>query len=399
MPTMPAMSTVRTLVGGLGEACQPFVRGFGAQACAPMMPGLQTQQASPSWKAGLALSSTSVLPHEYRCSALRNYPESLSAILEAAWKDSPYAAAKSEGAFNQASTSSSSSSSSEVVTSHPSPFLEESSAVAKSIPAIPVEEPPTARRSSRTGKDAKIRGSNASAGSSKPVKLQKETPQATAPLAVASQMLRDYEQRLRQLERQCRELNVENLQLRSEIQAGRAQYEQSRELNARLGKEVLAARKRQSEAVERTVQWHDAEVQTMDELQVEVPLLPLGFHDIEPPPGLSWPEKDVATDLTAGRDLVCSCNSPYSSFGCEVHRVYNDRLMLAHRGKCQEIALGAPGLERDPDSSLEPAMLQMATVPIAQVCSSYSNRNGSASKKHRSARRANAKVMQKSVAV
>jgi len=140
-------------------------------------------------------------------------------------------------------------------------------------------------------------------------------------------MVKDYELRLRQLERQCRELSGENLQLQQELLLSCSRQAQSRELNLRLGHEVREARCQRDEAEAKALMLN----QELDHLQQllkpsqeseeSLPSLP------SPPPGLAPADSDECAWGWQGDD-----------------RVYGQPLLLAHREKSLQIALGPPGL-------------------------------------------------------
>lgn len=173
-----------------------------------------------------------------------------------------------------------------------------------------------------------------------------------APIAAAALMVRDYEMRMRQLERQCRELGVENLRLRGDLEVSRSGQAQSRELNLRLGQEVLEARRQRLEARSEAEKFSEELSQVRQSLTFDVPTEtptePCLLGGVVPPPGLLWPLIESSPAAVEGMSVgqKCACHGVLASWGCEEHQVYTDRLLLAHRDKSLDVARGPPGLER-----------------------------------------------------
>jgi len=338
--------TMRTLAAGLGEVlevCQPasllpsavrvssvpFLTGFSLQQRASSRLGEELHPlAPPAWWA------------EPGCSILRQYPASLRFTLLEAANDS---AAPGVAAGPAESSSS--------VEAEAAPV-----AVPTKVEEEAPEEPEEVQRPARKGV------SRSMTTQTMPIATE---PAASpkAPLAAAALMVRDYEMRLRHLERQCRELGVENLHLRSDLEVSQKQTQKNRELNLRLGQEVLDARRLRSEANKEVHKLSEelllrgaaepVDEKAEDLLEAEQPSASLA--EVMPPPGLEggWPllepvEAGPPLSLGFGLQLCSTCDVP--GWGCEEHQVYSDRLLLAHRDMSLELALGAPGLERPPHS-------------------------------------------------
>eukprot|EP00418_Pyrodinium_bahamense_P065916 CAMPEP_0179088370 /NCGR_PEP_ID=MMETSP0796-20121207/40205_1 /TAXON_ID=73915 /ORGANISM="Pyrodinium bahamense, Strain pbaha01" /LENGTH=257 /DNA_ID=CAMNT_0020785899 /DNA_START=36 /DNA_END=809 /DNA_ORIENTATION=+ len=70
----------------------------------------------------------------------------------------------------------------------------------------------------------------------------------------------------------------------------------------------------------------------------------------------------------------CSCQAT-SGWGCVRHRVYLDRLLLAHRSLSLKIAEGAPGLQPSPGAAAELPALPVL-VPAARVAADFGGHVG-----------------------
>jgi len=68
-------------------------------------------------------------------------------------------------------------------------------------------------------------------------------------------------------------------------------------------------------------------------------------------------------DRGCATDIVCTCND-HLSWGCPIHRIYADSLMLTHRNVASRISRGPPGLEPEAPPGLECMLAEMRGQPF-----------------------------------
>lgn len=330
---VPAMRT-------LGQVCQPvstlpsIVRAAGPWLSAFPLPHkhpqIQTQFREPSafsWKSELC------------CSALRSYP-SLAALLEAEYKTVNDTA--SERVPVQPVDLAT-----QVVVADTLEEAGEAFKFARNV-SPPVQHSPESKNGSAAGSSEHApqpERSKASKSVSRPE--ASEATHSSPALAAAHMIMRDYETRLQQLEKQCRELSGENYRLQAELFMSQKSQERGRELNLLLSRKVRETREQCSEAVAQV----GALTQDLDHLRAsrstDVPDLqeksPVPEKELESmlfilPPGLAGPTPETLASAAC-------CNDGMSAWGCEEHQVYTQRLMLAHQALSLSVAAGPPGLE------------------------------------------------------
>lgn len=328
-----AVPTMRTL----GQVCQPVsalpsvVRAAGPWLSAFPVPHkalqLQTQFRDPcalSWKSELC------------CSTLRSYPM-LAALLNAEQK--PVNDAASEIVLVQpkdlAPQPNVNDTTEEIAeTCARSDVLPFSSVRHQTKSNTPSSAPRSCERAPQT-EDSKTNISDVSQGT-----------QSAPALAAAHMIMRDYETRLQQLERQCRGLSGENGRLQAELFVSHKSQESNRELNLLLSRKVREARHECSEAavqvealtndLDHLRQSHSRAIPDWESKQsVSSELDSLPFM---PPPGL------VGLTSATPSSVDC-CSDAMSAWGCEDTQVYTQRLMLAHQALSIAVSDGPPGLE------------------------------------------------------
>lgn len=338
---MPAASVPATAVPAmrtLGQVCQPVstlpsvVRAAGPWLSGFPLPHkhlqVQTQFREPS-----ALSWKS----EPCCSALRSYPK-LADLLGTEHKTVNDTA--SEKVLVQPADVAT-----QLVVTETLEEAGEESARSVSPPPSPLQHQTKSKKMS--GSAARSAEQPRQAEQTKANKSEtSEATHSTPALAAAHMMMRDYETRLQQLERQCRELNGENYRLQAELFVSQKSQERGRELNLLLTRKVRETRDQCSEAVSQV----EALTQDLDHLRAiqsravpdleekssvpeELESLPFTL-----PPGLAG-----STPKTLASPACCS--DGMSAWGCEEHQVYTQRLMLAHQALSLSVAAGPPGLE------------------------------------------------------
>jgi hypothetical protein len=228
---------------------------------------------------------------------------------------------------------------------------------------------------------------------------------------VATLMAREYGPRMHRLEQKCLTLIASNNQLTADAEIAQARSEKTRELNRRLCREVNEARsertvafesmeqlkqqvKRAQEEVEQVRSESATQREALQVSQQELSTTRGLFaalqaataqdcfhsksasigHECSPsnengpaPSPLVVPlsnephiismvplsnEPHIVSRVTPEsdpgdviKDAKCSCGN--SAWGCACHRVYSDRLMLAHREMAAMVSRGPPGLEME----------------------------------------------------
>jgi hypothetical protein len=369
MPAVP----FRSVATRLAESCQPaslFPSAF--RASTSLLAPFPTQQQTRQLQ-GTAQAAPIDFSSELKCSSLQHYPAACSALLKEHSTDF-------------------------VTSASFEPTLE----VSCTVPATPASAGESSCSTSILGrsscKDTHSSGREAglcpsqqcdaikhSSGTKIRSGKQTDVSQETAPLTAASLLVQDYEMRLRNLERRCREMNVENLSLHARLKASLASQENSRELNLRLSKEVLSMRKQLAEITEvreTTSSVQDVEVQTMEELAFERYASP-SLYPFELPPGLPLPDEKSGSETLCGGwqgFQLCDCSESINSWGCDQHQIYTGRLMLAHRDISLVIAEGAPGLERPVIDDL--SCLKVQAVSTTEQAFRFNRSKAQMGKKH-----------------
>lgn len=185
---------------------------------------------------------------------------------------------------------------------------------------------------------------------------------------VATLMAREYGPKMTRLESKCMDLYDRNHRLQVDSETATARSEKTRELNRRLCREVNEARSERTGALEeldrlkqemavalREVKQARCENSDLRESfqssQEQIRELTRLLSDASKKPPLEplqeeGPDPSLLAVPMNGKDGMCSC-SGHSTWGCTVHRVYSDSLLLAHRSMATKISDGPPGLEME----------------------------------------------------
>jgi hypothetical protein len=169
-------------------------------------------------------------------------------------------------------------------------------------------------------------------------------------------------------------LYAANQQLQEDVKTAQQRSEQARELNRRLCRETNDARSVRSSALEEVellkkqvaqfqkeakkarsenASLHEALQASRQEL-LELAEAKVDVIDNTCVFGLdtiSLEQLQIDEEIHPG-NAVCSCNTD-RPWGCSLHRVYSDGLLLAHRELASRVSRGPPGLELEAPPGLE----------------------------------------------
>jgi len=226
---------------------------------------------------------------------------------------------------------------------------------------------------------------------------------------VATLMDKEYRPRIQRLEDSCLALRTSKMQCESEAQRALDASQKTRELNRRLCRELNEVRTQRTAALEElerlkqevkswsgsSKKWElelecsrkevkqmrsenttlqkalqDSQQQVLDLTLSRLESdsrndVPAELSNAEGLPGvgsavdnqyisISEAEAKLAQKEDGGHngDTMCGCNDHFS-WGCTLHRVYSDSLLLAHRDVASKISRGPPGLEPETPPGLE----------------------------------------------
>jgi len=225
---------------------------------------------------------------------------------------------------------------------------------------------------------------------------------------VATLMDKEYRPRIQRLEDTCLALRTSKLQSESDAHRATEHSQKTRELNRRLCRELNEVRSERTVALEELGRLHQAverarkEVkqvrsenttlqEALQDSQQQVLHLtlsrlesdscnavPVELSDAVHFPGMgsamdpcissNEPEAKLAQHEDGGRieDTICRCNE-HLSWGCTLHRVYSDSLLLAHRDVSSRISRGPPGLEPEAPPGLDCMHTEMSGQPWGRL--------------------------------
>jgi len=224
---------------------------------------------------------------------------------------------------------------------------------------------------------------------------------------VATLMDKEYRPRIQRLEDTCMALQNSKLHWESDAQRAVEQSQNTRELNRRLCRQLNEVRSERTLALEelqRLKQELERTHKEVNQTRCENTSLREALQDsqqqvhnltlcsleadstndarAEPSNAKSCAGVSSTTDIECtfsgepqgelsqqedrgcARDIVCTCNDP-RSWGCTIHRLYSDSLMLAHRDVAARISRGPPGLEPEAPPGLECMLAEMRGQPFS----------------------------------
>jgi len=226
---------------------------------------------------------------------------------------------------------------------------------------------------------------------------------------VATLLDKEYRPRIQRLEDTCMALQASKLQWASDAQRALEQSQRTRELNRRLCRELNDVRSERTLALEelqRLKQQLERTHKDVEQTRCENASLRGALQDSQQQvlnltlcsseanstndtqtersnakscAGVSSTKEIECTfsnepqaelsqqdDRGCARDSVCTCND-HLSWGCPIHRVYSDSLMLAHRDVASRISRGPPGLEPEAPPGLECMFAEMRGPPFGRL--------------------------------
>jgi len=241
----------------------------------------------------------------------------------------------------------------------------------------------------------------------------KEDRDAVRTSVVETLMAREYGPKMGRLEQKCLALYAANQQLRWDAEQAQTKSEKTRDLNRRLCREVSESRSERTVALEELERVKHQSQKLQEEIKrVRSENLSLreGLKDFElkvselsRPQPVAHKQDQTITDTLQNEigsittiqdalldqgpdasflmvpadpeampcisedlhsDTMCKCTSK-SAWGCPVHRVYSDSLLLAHREIASRISMGPPGLEMELPPGLE-CMGKLDVQPSSQ---------------------------------
>lgn len=192
---------------------------------------------------------------------------------------------------------------------------------------------------------------------------------------------------VRGLERRCAELYAETQQLKAGLNAAADRIRQVQDLNLRLCSELKTVRDQHDaqRAADRRAAVHKisglrrqmrrrghqclrlrrllrlrtyrrARVRRAENCSEEGPAIPSEITD-------AYADDSIGSGFDA--ETTCKCGQMYA-WGCSLHCVYSDKLLLAHRDVGRRISLGPPGLEL-PDGAPSPTSSGLHLVALANT--------------------------------